>query len=78
MDVTQTVVRPGEAPFPVQQTEPVYEVRVRLDRDYVNAYGERRRLQPGMALRADIPIDRRTLWQFLFDPILAAGKRSAS
>ncbi len=75
--ITTTVVRPGEALFPIAQTEPVYEVRVTLARDYVNAYGERRRLQPGMALRADIPIDRRRLWQQLFDPLLAAGKRSA-
>lgn len=75
--ITTTVVRPGEALFPIEQTEPVYEIRVTLARDYVNAYGERRRLQPGMALRADIPIDRRRLWQQLFDPLLAAGKRSA-
>ncbi len=76
LDVTRTVIRPGEALFPIQQTEAVYEVRVSLSRDYVDAYGERLRLQPGMALRADIPIDRRTLWQFLFDPILASGKRA--
>lgn len=75
--ITTNVVRPGEALFPIEQTEPVYEIRVTLARDYVNAYGERRRLQPGMALRADIPIDRRRLWQQLFDPLLAAGKRSA-
>lgn len=74
--ITTTVIRPGEAAFPIEQTEPVYEIRVTLARDYVNAYGERRRLRPGMALRADIPIDRRRLWQQLFDPLLAAGKRS--
>lgn len=77
-DVTTSVLRPGEAPFPIEQTEPVYLVRVSLARDYVNAYGERRQLQPGMALRADIPIDRRRLWQQLFDPIIAAGRRSAN
>lgn len=76
--IASTVVRPGEALFPIDQTEPVYEVRVTLDRDFIDAYGERRRLQPGMALTADIPIDRRRLWQQLFDPLLAAGKRSVS
>jgi len=74
--ITTTVVRPGEVLFPIEQTEPVYEVRITLARDYVNAYGERRQLQPGMVLRADIPIDRRRLWQQLFDPLIAAGKRS--
>lgn len=76
IEIARTVTRPGEAAFPIEQTEPVYEVRVSLAREYVNAYGERRQLQPGMALRADIPIDRRRLWQQLFDPLLAAGKRA--
>jgi len=74
--ISTTVARPGEVLFPIEQTEPVYVVRVALERDYVDAYGERRHLQPGMALRADISIDRRRLWQHLFDPLLAAGKRS--
>lgn len=77
VDVAQTVTRPGEAAFPIDQTTPVYEVRVVLDRDYVTAYGERRPLRPGMALKADIPIDRRRLWQQLFDPLIAAGKRAS-
>ena len=76
--IASTVIRPGEALFPIEQTEPVYEVRVTLARDFVEAYGERRHLQSGMALTADIPIDRRRLWQQLFDPLLAAGKRSVS
>ncbi len=71
-----TVVRPGEATFPIEQVEPVYEVEVFITREYMNAYGQRRALRPGMVLQADIPIDRRRLWQQLFDPLLAAGKRS--
>ena len=76
--IASTVISPGEAAFPIEHSEPVYEVRVTLARDFVDAYGQRRRLQPGMALTADIPIDRRRLWQQLFDPLLAAGKRSTS
>lgn len=78
LDLATTVLRPGEVPFPIEHSEPVYIVRVALAHDYVNAYGERRHLRPGMALRADIPIDRRRLWQQLFDPIVAAGRRSGS
>ncbi len=76
--IARAVIRPGEAAFPIEQTEPVYEVRVSLERDYIDAYGQRRPLQPGMALMADLPIDRRRLWEQLFDPLLAAGKRSVS
>jgi len=75
--ITTTVVRPGEALYPITHAEPVYEIRVIIARDYVDAYGERRELRPGMLLRADIPIDSRRLWQQLFDPLIAAGKRSA-
>lgn len=70
------VVRPGDAAFPIEHTEPVYEVEVFITREHMNAYGQRRDLRPGMTLLADIPIDRRTLWQQLFDPLLAAGKRA--
>jgi membrane fusion protein len=77
IDISSTVTRPDEAIFPIAMTEPAYEVRVLLSRYYVDAYGERRALQPGMALRADLPIDRRRLWQQLFDPLLAARKRAA-
>jgi membrane fusion protein len=77
VDISRTVTRPDEALFPIAFTEPVYEVRVLLKRSYVDAYGKQRALQPGMSLRADLPIDRRRLWQQLFDPLLAAGKRAA-
>lgn len=73
-----TVIRPGEASFPIGHNEPIYLVRVELSRDYVDAYGERRQLLPGMELVADIPIDRRRLWQQLFDPLLAAGRRASA
>lgn len=76
VDVTSTTLRAGDAQFPVEISEPVYLVRVKLEREYVTAYGERRALRAGMTLRADIPIDRRQLWQQLFDPLLAAGRRA--
>lgn len=69
------VIRPGDIAFPIQQTEPVYEVRVFITREFINAYGTARPLRPGMVLRADLPIDRRRLWQQLFDPLLAVRAR---
>lgn len=74
--IARTVVRPGDVAFPIEQKESVYLVQVTINRPYVEAYGERRLLQPGMVLTADIPIDRRRLWEQLFEPLLAAGKRS--
>jgi membrane fusion protein len=69
-----TVISAGDTGFPVPTTEPVYEVEVFITREHINAYGERHALRPGMIVQADIAIDRRRLWQQLFDPLLAAGK----
>jgi membrane fusion protein len=71
------VVRPGELAYPIEQVEPVYEIDVFLTREHVVAYGDRRQVRPGMLLTADLPIDRRQLWQQLFDPLLASGKRAS-
>jgi membrane fusion protein len=78
VDIRPLIVKPGELNFPVEHTEPVYEVEVAIPRQVIVAYGEQRPLRPGMALRADLPIDRRQLWQQLFDPLLAADRRNRS
>lgn len=74
--VSRTVLGPGEISIPgLEFREPVFRVRARLSRQYVEAYGERVFLQPGMLLSADIVIDRRTLLEWLLDPLYAAGRR---
>lgn len=74
--VSRTVLAPGEIAIPgVQVQEPVFRVRARLTRDSVAAYGQELPLQPGMLLSADIVIDRRTLLEWLLDPLYAAGRR---
>ena len=49
----------------------VYRIRVRPDRPYVMAYGQQERLTPGMAVEAEIAIDRRRLYQWLLDPVFS-------
>lgn len=73
--IARSVIRPGDEMLPVQITEPVYRVRIRLRRPQVSAYGQARTLAPGMLLQADLVTSRRRLWQYLLDPLLAAGKR---
>ena len=50
-------------------------MRAALARERVDAYGAMMPLQPGMLLRAEVVIDRRSLLEWLFDPIFAAGRR---
>ncbi|MNS01958.1 Colicin V secretion protein CvaA [compost metagenome] len=75
--VSRTVLAPSEIAIPgLQMQEPVFRVRVKLDRTSVSAYGQEVPLQPGMLLTADVVIDRRSLLEWLFDPLYAAGRRT--
>ncbi len=55
--------------------EPVFRVRAALDKSYIMAYGARTSLQAGTALTAMIVVDRRTLVEWLFDPLFAVARR---
>ena len=46
-----------------------YRVIVRPDEDGVMAYGERRRLEAGMRVEADIALEKRPLYRWLLDPL---------
>lgn len=68
-EISRTIIRPGEADFPVQLTEPAYRVVVRPAEQHLLAYQQSLPLQAGMLLDADIKLDRRSLFQWVFDPI---------
>lgn len=49
--------------------EPVYRITVNLLRQTVTAYGEKIPLQPGMQLEANVVIERRSLLEWVLDPL---------
>lgn len=72
-NVSRTVLAPNELDIPgLGVQEPVFSVRVALPAKGLAAYGEIIPLQPGMLLHADIVIDRRSLIEWLLDPVFAA------
>lgn len=74
--LSRTILMPPEvqvAGLAVQ--EPVIRVRVRLERAYMRAYGSNVALQPGQLLGATIILDRRSLLEWLLDPLYAVGRR---
>jgi membrane fusion protein len=74
--VSTTVLGPNEISIPgLSIQEPVFRVHVTLSRAAIEAYGKSYPLQPGMLLNADLVFDRRTLLQWLFDPLYAVGQR---
>ena len=54
----------GQAP-----PEALYRVRVRLDHQHITAYGRQQTLKPGMALEADLMLERRRLLEWVFEPL---------
>jgi membrane fusion protein len=74
--VSTTVLAPMEVGFPgFDVKEPVFRIRVSLSRESMQAYGQAIPIQSGMLASADIVFDRRSLLQWLFDPIYAVGLR---
>ncbi|KVM58351.1 anibiotic ABC transporter [Burkholderia ubonensis] len=52
-----------------------YRLTVALDRQDIAVYDRTERLRPGMALDADLLLDRRTLIEWVLEPIYALGRR---
>lgn len=76
VQVSRTVLAPDEASISgISLQEPVFRVKVRLHQQQIQAYGQEIVLQPGLLLSADIILERRSLIEWLFDPIFAAGRR---
>ncbi|WP_235364014.1 HlyD family secretion protein [Burkholderia sp. ABCPW 111] len=55
-----------------------YRLTVALDRQDIAVYDRTERLRPGMALDADLLLDRRTLIEWVLEPIYALGRRASA
>ncbi len=75
--VSRSALSPQEVAVLVGQqvTAPLYRVLVRLNEQSVDAYGQPVALRPGMALRADILLDRRRLIEWVLEPLYGFGRR---
>ena len=71
VNVDAALQMPGEVDLPLLVREPVLRVRARLHDQFIAAYGQRLPLRPGLAFDADVLLERRSLLQWLFDPVRA-------
>lgn len=69
-NVSRTVWSPGEKVGPMTVREPVYRIDVKLDRQTVSAGGQEVALRPGMLVNADILLEKRTVFEWIFEPVL--------
>jgi membrane fusion protein len=60
---------PGEPASGLVFQEPVYKVTAALESQHVEAYGKEIPLRPGMILSADVVLDRRSLFEWLLEPV---------
>lgn len=87
VDVSRTPLHPTELVYPLAQSagshlitsagisatgsEPLFRVKVRLEAQTAMAYGVNHSLQPGMQLESDVLLDRRSLLEWIFEPLFS-------
>jgi membrane fusion protein len=69
-DISRNVWSPGDRIGPLSAREPVYRVDVKMDRQNVSALGQDFALRPGMLVNADLLLEKRTLLEWIFEPVL--------
>lgn len=74
-DVSQTVWSPGDKVGPLAVREAAYRIIVKLDKQTVSAMGQEIPLRSGMLVNADILLDKRSLLEWIFEPLLQLRSR---
>lgn len=92
MDVSKTPFAPNELPQHLASTilsnaqqnilgfnsnEALYRIKVQLKQQSILAYGQAQAIKPGMTLEADVVQDRRKIWEWIIEPVLAVTKSAA-
>jgi len=88
-DVSKTPFAPNELPPNLASTilsnaqqsllgfnssEALYRIKVKLNKQHIDAYGQAQLLKPGMTLEADVLQDKRKIWEWILEPILAISQ----
>ena len=55
-----------------QGSEALYRINVQLDAQSITSYGNAIQLKPGLTLEADVLQERRKVWEWALEPLLAA------
>jgi membrane fusion protein len=69
-EIGRNVWTAGERIGPLSAREPVYRVDVKLESQSVKALDQEFALRPGMLVNADLLLEKRTLLEWIFEPVL--------
>jgi membrane fusion protein len=75
VDIGRNVWSAGDRVGPLSVKEPVYRVDVGLDQQVVSALGQDFPLRPGMLVNADLLLEKRTIFEWVFEPVLKLKER---
>jgi membrane fusion protein len=75
VDIGRNVWSAGDRVGPLSVKEPVYRVDVGLDTQVVSALGQDFALRPGMLVNADLLLEKRTIFEWVFEPVLKLKER---
>lgn len=73
--ISGTVVQPADYRVPIAAQFPSFVVKVSLESQAIDAHGSSLPLQPGMTVLADVARDRRRIIEWIFAPVISAGRR---
>ncbi len=73
--IAKSIISPKEIPVSVPIHEPVYMVVATLKSQSINAYGKEALLKPGMILSADVILSKRSLFEWLLEPLYSLKGR---
>lgn len=73
--IARSPTSPEDLPADLQAVESQYRLLAALDDQQMQAYGKALALAPGMRLKADLVLEKRSLLDWLLEPLLAAKRR---
>lgn len=71
VEISNSALGPSEINFPIEIKEPVYRIVAKLSKSTLNIDGNKNRIVPGMLLKADVILDKRTLLDWLLEPLIS-------
>lgn len=74
--ITDVLFTPSETPTSIKLNEPSYRLIVKLDQQFIEAYGKSVPLKPNMYIKADVVLASRRLYEWFLEPFIRFQKAS--
>ena len=72
-DISRTTLTPMDllsvSPITWKENEGHYRIIVEPEKAFIQAYGKKEPLRPGMTLEGDVSLDNRHLWEWFTEPL---------